>query len=109
MVLWTQLWCFKETIKTLDLKKKSKLQKKVTPWPLRTEPSMSRLEKNILILEKDISILLPDISALEQAIFRALCFYFKAKSNNFALPQKPQLGGSTSLSLAVQAFFSSII
>ena len=70
---------------------------------------MSRLEKNILILEKDTSILLPDISALEPAILGLCVSTFKAKSNNFALPQKPQLGGSTSLSLAVQAFFSSII
>ena len=69
---------------------------------------MSRPEKNILILEKDISILLPDISALEQTILGLCVSTFKAKSSNFALPPKPQLGGSPSLSLAEQALFSSM-
>lgn len=53
-------------------------------WLLRTEPSRGGLEQ--------------DISILEQAISGVCVSAFKAKSNNFGLPHKPQLGGYMSLS-----------
>ena len=70
-------------------------------WLLRTEPSRGGLEQDISILQQDISILQQDISVLEQAISGVCVSAFKAKSNNFGLPHKPQLGGYTSLSLAL--------